>query len=316
MTNDWSNRLSSKFAARSTKLSPWLARMRPRKSFSASSSAASWRRWPPSAVRLDPRRERRPGTSVSAQFPRKRPARQSQEDLMSHRRLVHRVFTSGEGTLMLPHSGSTDQGANPTDFCWCLGPVKVGNETKSVVEIFQRPNKAVKTQRGYLRFLLQMCELASDYLKNRQLRHFTDRQALWGQLEQFTPRRSRQPRPAGSGLHDRQRRAAADRLRPGQRGVAARVEMQDRSHQRTRYVRHRDPTPSCCSTSWPRRSWRGAKRSGIRATRRTCRRRSNRPCRNTSTTPTRSKWACCRCTGRSRQEHRTTSGSRKCRWER
>ncbi len=67
-----------------------------------------------------------------------------------------------------------------------LGPVRVGRETKSVVEIFQRPNPSVKTQRGYLRFLQQMCELAGDYLKNRQLQHFTDRQALWGVLEQFT----------------------------------------------------------------------------------------------------------------------------------
>ncbi len=41
-------------------------------------------------------------------------------------------------------------------------------------------------QRGYLRFVEQMCELASEYLKSRKLQHFTDRQALWSQLEQFT----------------------------------------------------------------------------------------------------------------------------------
>ena len=109
-----------------------------------------------------------------------------QEDLVNHRRLVHSVFTKGEGALIPPHSGSPDQGANPTDYLLVLGPVRVGRETKSVIEIFQRPNPSVKTQRGYLRFLQQMCELAGDYLKNRQLQHFTDRQALWGVLEQFT----------------------------------------------------------------------------------------------------------------------------------
>jgi biotin carboxyl carrier protein len=31
-----------------------------------------------------------------------------------------------------------------------------------------------------------MCELAGDFLKTHQLRHFTDRQALWSQLEEFT----------------------------------------------------------------------------------------------------------------------------------
>jgi multidrug efflux pump subunit AcrA (membrane-fusion protein) len=31
-----------------------------------------------------------------------------------------------------------------------------------------------------------MCELAGEYLKTRQLRHYTDRQALWNQLDNFT----------------------------------------------------------------------------------------------------------------------------------
>lgn len=109
-----------------------------------------------------------------------------QEDLVSHRRLVQAVFSKGEGSLIAPHSGSNEQGANPTDYLLVLNPVRVGQETKSVVEIFQRPNPSIKTQRGYLRFLGQMCDVAGEYLKNRQLRHFTDRQALWGQLEQFS----------------------------------------------------------------------------------------------------------------------------------
>ena len=33
---------------------------------------------------------------------------------------------------------------------------------------------------------MQMCELAGDFLKSHQLRHFSDRQTLWTQLEDFT----------------------------------------------------------------------------------------------------------------------------------
>ena len=67
-----------------------------------------------------------------------------------------------------------------------LGPLKTANETAGVIEIFQRPSGNPNVQRGYLRFLLQMCELASDYLKSRKLQTFTDRQQLWAQLENFT----------------------------------------------------------------------------------------------------------------------------------
>ncbi|MDY0171106.1 MAG: HlyD family efflux transporter periplasmic adaptor subunit, partial [Thermoguttaceae bacterium] len=49
-----------------------------------------------------------------------------------------------------------------------------------------RADTGPKVQQGYLRFLLEMCELAADFLKSHQLRHFSDRQALWTKLEDFT----------------------------------------------------------------------------------------------------------------------------------
>jgi multidrug efflux pump subunit AcrA (membrane-fusion protein)/transcriptional regulator with GAF, ATPase, and Fis domain len=113
---------------------------------------------------------------------------ESEDDQVSHGRLLRKVITSGEGMLMAPHSGAgnAEEGANPTDFLLVLGPLKTAQETAGVLEIFQRPGSNVTVQRGYLRFLLQMCELASEYLKSRKLQHFTDRQALWAQLESFT----------------------------------------------------------------------------------------------------------------------------------
>jgi biotin carboxyl carrier protein len=111
-----------------------------------------------------------------------------EEEQRRHARLLHKVVSSGEGALVPPHSGSGDdsEAANPTDYLIVLSPLKTDTATEGVVEIFQRPEAGISTQKGYLRFLLQMCELATDFLKTHQLRHFTDRQALWSQLEEFT----------------------------------------------------------------------------------------------------------------------------------
>jgi len=124
---------------------------------------------------------------------------ENQQNLARHGALLQRAMTSGEGALVGPHSGEGDEGqaANPTDFLLILGPLMVDKDARGVVEIFQRPGAAPTTQRGYLKFLLQMCDLASDYLKTRQLRHFTDRQTLWNQLESFS-------RNAHTSLHPRE----------------------------------------------------------------------------------------------------------------
>lgn len=112
----------------------------------------------------------------------------NQPALQRHGLLLQKTMSTGEGALVAPHSGEGDgdQPGNPTDFLLILGPIKVDQESKGLIEVFQRPGAPPTTQRGYLKFLLQMCELASDYLKNRQLRHFTDRQTLWNQLENFS----------------------------------------------------------------------------------------------------------------------------------
>ncbi|MBI2480207.1 MAG: biotin/lipoyl-binding protein, partial [Planctomycetia bacterium] len=104
-----------------------------------------------------------------------------------HGRLLQNVIASGQPTLVPPQSGSTDgeEAGNATDFLLILACLRVDQETIGVVEIFQRAGGGPTTQRGYLRFLVQMCEHASDFLKNRRLRHLGDRQSLWEQLEGF-----------------------------------------------------------------------------------------------------------------------------------
>lgn len=110
-----------------------------------------------------------------------------------HGRLLHQVLSSTEGTLVAPHSGAagvtdTDENAaaNPTDFLLVLAPVHNDQGPQGVVEVFQRAGARITTQRGYLRFLLQVCEYAGDFLKARRLQHLAEKQSLWEQLETFT----------------------------------------------------------------------------------------------------------------------------------
>jgi len=116
---------------------------------------------------------------------------ESEEAQMQHGRLLQQVIAKGEPALIPPHSGfgegtGDEAAANPTDFLLVLAPIKSDRGVDGIVEIFQRAGARPTTQRGYLRFLSQICELAGEYLKTRRLRHFATKQTLWEQLEAFT----------------------------------------------------------------------------------------------------------------------------------
>lgn len=111
-----------------------------------------------------------------------------------HGRLLTRTLETPDGALIAPHSGAAGgsdaddehAAANPTDFLLVMAPVSNDQGVQGVVEVFQRPGARQATQRGYLRFLTQTCELAGDYLRGRRLAHLADKQSLWEQLESFT----------------------------------------------------------------------------------------------------------------------------------
>lgn len=109
------------------------------------------------------------------------------EHMQRHGRLLHKALVTGEAAIVPPRSGeqSDGQAGNPTDFLLLLGPVRVKDETRGLIEVFQRADTPPTSHYGYLRFVRQMCELAAEYLKNRQLQHYSVRQALWNQLEHF-----------------------------------------------------------------------------------------------------------------------------------
>jgi multidrug efflux pump subunit AcrA (membrane-fusion protein) len=113
----------------------------------------------------------------------------NEEDSQKHARLLYRMLHCPEtGTLVPPHSGveGEEESGNPTDWLLVFCPIRTELEVVGLVEIIQRPDANPATQRGFLRFLAQVCILATDYYKNRQLRHFGERQNLWTLLEDFT----------------------------------------------------------------------------------------------------------------------------------
>jgi multidrug efflux pump subunit AcrA (membrane-fusion protein) len=101
-----------------------------------------------------------------------------------HAQLLKSSLEGAEAVLAPPHSGSNDEAAgNPTPHLLVLAPLVVERESLGVVEIFQRAGGGPSAQRGYVRFLAQMCDLASGYLKSRRLRQLEENQSLWRELE-------------------------------------------------------------------------------------------------------------------------------------
>jgi hypothetical protein len=172
--------------------------------------------------------------------------RDDEEGQLRHGRLLQKVLTSGEASLIPPRSGAgdDDQAANPTDFLLVLAPLKAADDVVGVVEVFQRPDTRPATQKGYLRFLQEMCERAGEFFKSRQLKHFTDRQTLWTQLEEFTRgvHASLHPRDTAYTIaNDGRRLIECDRvsvaIRRGNRCVVEAVSGQDLFDKRSNTVR-------------------------------------------------------------------------------
>ncbi len=109
------------------------------------------------------------------------------EDATRHFGLLTRIAATGEPGLIPPQSGTADEqgAANPTRFLLVLAPMRSDNQVEGIVEIFQRPDAQPVTQRGYLKFLVQMCELAAEWLKTRKLRQISTRHSLWEQADHF-----------------------------------------------------------------------------------------------------------------------------------
>lgn len=109
------------------------------------------------------------------------------EEGKRHLNLLMYALASRRSQLVPPLSSAEREelGANPTPYLLVLAPIGAENDPEGLVEIFQRPDSPPATQRGYERFLVQMCELASEWLKSQKLREFSHRHSLWAQADQF-----------------------------------------------------------------------------------------------------------------------------------
>lgn len=114
---------------------------------------------------------------------------ESESSQMQHGRMLKQLIEKGEPTIVPPNSGTgdgDDAAANPTSYLLVLAPIISDRGVEGMIEIFQRSGGRPTTQRGYLRFLVQISELAGEFVKTRRLKHFTTKQSLWEQLEAFT----------------------------------------------------------------------------------------------------------------------------------
>ena len=78
------------------------------------------------------------------------------------------------------------QAYNPTGLTLILAPLTVDKQVVGLLEILMDPTRRAAQQKSTLRFVGDLCDLAGNYLKNRQMRQMMSQQRLWNQLEGFT----------------------------------------------------------------------------------------------------------------------------------
>jgi multidrug resistance efflux pump len=110
------------------------------------------------------------------------------DEASQHVKLLEYIIASNAPQLVPPASSFGDErlGANPTRQLLVVHPMGSDNQVEGLIEIFQRADTNPATQKGYLQFLKQMCDLAAEWFKNRKLRQFSDRHTLWAQADQFS----------------------------------------------------------------------------------------------------------------------------------
>src|SRR5271170_2124466 len=78
------------------------------------------------------------------------------------------------------------QAFNPTDYALIIAPLLVDKQVVGLLEILMDPTRKAAQQKSTLRFVGDLCDLAGQFLKNRQMRQMMSQQRLWNQLETFT----------------------------------------------------------------------------------------------------------------------------------
>ncbi len=106
---------------------------------------------------------------------------------IEHLRLLKKTLDTQQAVLVPPASGAYGDRptGNPTDHLLILQPLKIDRTTVGLIEIFQRPGAGLTTQRGYLKFVSQMGDIASEFLSNQKIRSYAIERAMWNRREEF-----------------------------------------------------------------------------------------------------------------------------------
>ncbi len=104
-----------------------------------------------------------------------------------HLRILRAVAAEGQPILVPPSSVTIEceRPRNPLAESLIIVPVRVQDDVEYLLEVIQRPSGGPAAQRGYLRFVAQMADLMSDYLRRQQLRHHTQQQHRLVRVEQW-----------------------------------------------------------------------------------------------------------------------------------
>jgi len=110
----------------------------------------------------------------------------SNQEAVSHGRLLGRLIQRGTPELIPPYSGSEQTGeANPTPFLLVTSPLVSPKGPVGLLEVFQRAQTPPEAQAGYLKFVKHITDLVGDWLKGHTLQQASTRQELWQQSDQF-----------------------------------------------------------------------------------------------------------------------------------
>ncbi|GAB5405086.1 MAG: HlyD family efflux transporter periplasmic adaptor subunit [Aureliella sp.] len=89
-----------------------------------------------------------------------------------HRRVLDCVIAEGQPILVPPGDVKieSDRPANPLSDALIVVPIRIEARVDYLLEVIQRPSGGPTAQRGYLRFVAQMADLMSDFLRRSRLR--------------------------------------------------------------------------------------------------------------------------------------------------
>ncbi len=122
-----------------------------------------------------------------------------------HRKVLDCVIAEGQPILVPPGNVKieSDRPANPLTDALIIVPVRIEARVDYLLQVIQRPSGGPTAQRGYLRFVAQMADLMSDFLRRSRLREIDTQRAELQRLQ------SQLCRIAGAKSHRERLQAAA-----------------------------------------------------------------------------------------------------------